>query len=90
MANIDLDFAATASNRPRALIDAYRRALAEEQPAHRPPPPPAVPKFSRIDSGQLIRALFLVALCLVLAQFPRLNDRAQSDNPLAAAVAKPL
>jgi hypothetical protein len=82
VANVDTVFGSAKARHPKALVETYRAALAEEKQPDRLPPP-ARPKYCRIDAGQMIRALLLVAACLGFAQLPRV-DHAQLDKSAAA------
>jgi hypothetical protein len=90
MANIEVDHAAGAVQRPTAFVEAYRAVQRVDQMNHRPPPP-ALPRFCRVDVGQLIRALLLIVLCLGFAQLPCVDgapaDRTSADGRLPATLA---
>ncbi|WP_442753562.1 hypothetical protein ACNHKD_11165 [Methylocystis sp. JAN1] len=81
MANIDVDFGMQPGRRPRAIVEAYRNAHREEQPAA--PRNAPRPKFSRITLGQLVRTLILVVLCLGIVQLSH-AERADDDAGVAA------
>lgn len=81
MANMDVDFGMQPSQRPRAIVGAYRYSQKEEQPAVAARPVPG-PKFSRITIGQIVRALILVALCLGVVQLSH-ADKAADDSGAA-------
>ena len=66
MANIEVDFGMVRRERPAAIVSAYRSRAAEAQPA-------AIRRnnraqYSRIEAGQLVRAVLLVLLCLGAAR----------------------
>jgi hypothetical protein len=83
MANIDAGLGAPPRERPRAIVEAYRSSIREEQPAP-PPRPVSRPKFSRVDSGQLIRSLILVILCLGVVQLSHAEKGGDGGNGPAA------
>jgi len=83
MAHIDADFETPLRQRPRAVVENYRLEHQEApQPAR---PAPARPHFSRIDSGQLIRTLILVILCLGVAQLSHAEKARDGQEDFATA-----
>ncbi len=83
MANIDAEFGMQTGQRPRAIVEAYRQARGDEQAAASRSAPP--PKFSRITSGQLIRAMLLVFLCLGVVQLSHAEKAGDDDGGAAAS-----
>jgi hypothetical protein len=89
VANIDVDDNYSSLRHPKALVKIYRQSVAEERATERPAAPQR-PRYSRIDAGQLIRALLLVVICLGLAQLSRADhsraeNRAVRSNAVAAS-----
>lgn len=84
MANMDADFGTPLRERPRATVEAYRPAIRPDAPGPQTRAA-ARPKFCRVSSGQLIRALILVVLCLGVVQLSHAeksaDDTASTSRP---------
>jgi hypothetical protein len=88
MANIDVNSETVRSKRPQATIDSSRSSGLGPQTA--PRRASARPKYCRIDSGQFIRALFLVALSFGAVQLSGSDKGLQSGAASAGATARPM
>lgn len=79
MALVDLGFGAAVSSRPSASLSRSptREAIQGQRFT------PARPKFCRINAGQLVRAFFLVLLCLGLSQISRAEKLPASGATMA-------
>lgn len=86
MANMDVDFAVARHERPQAMIAIYRSALRDQSLA--PRQPKASPKYTRIDAGQFLRTVVLLALCLSALQLAR-ADKAQPEKRHVTALLTP-
>lgn len=86
MANMDVDFGMARHDRPQAMIALYRSALRDQGMA--PRQPKAAPKYTRIDAGQFLRTVVLLALCLGALQLPR-ADKAQQEKLHVTALLTP-
>ncbi len=80
MASIDGDYGLSHQLRLEASAESYRK----QKRAHRAQNPARA--YSKIDSGQIIRTLALIALCFGVTQLPR-ADKADSAT---AALATPV
>jgi hypothetical protein len=83
MANIDIDFQIARRQPPHAAI-AIQRAPAPPGPRQ----PKLRPKYSRINAGQFIRTILLLALCMGAAQLPR-AEKALSEKSAVTALMTP-
>jgi hypothetical protein len=84
MAHIDLDDGAVFGQRPAAMAPVFRAGQAQiDEPAR---PRPALPKFCRVNAGQIFRTIFLVMLCVGFWQIPH----AERFAPKAAVAAPSL
>jgi hypothetical protein len=88
MANIDLNNGTVHSKRPQAIIESNRSSGLGPQAA--PRRTSARPKYCRIDSGQFIRALFLVALSFGAIQLSGTDKGVQNGGESAGATARPM
>lgn len=86
MANMDVDFGMARHDRPQAMIALYRSALRSQPPAFRQPK--ATPKYTRIDAGQFLRTVVLLALCFGALQVAR-ADKAQQEKLHVTALFTP-
>ncbi|KAF2991747.1 hypothetical protein MJC1_01312 [Methylocystis sp. MJC1] len=82
MANMDVDFGMARHDRPQAMIASYRYAFREQRPAQRQPK--ATPKYTRIDAGQFLRTLVLLALCLSALQLTHAEKAQHEKAPVTA------
>ncbi len=78
MAHIELGYRASAIRPSAPHIPSRARETAQAQRPAR-----VRPKFCRIDGGQLVRAAFLVLLCVGLSQLPRAERLAPSGSVAA-------
>jgi hypothetical protein len=82
MAHIDLDQGAAFGQRPAAMSPVFPMGRAQnDEPAR---PRPSLPKFCRVNAGQIVRTLFLVLLCVGFWQIPhpeRLAPKAAVASP---------
>lgn len=86
MANMDVDFGTARHDRPQAVIASYRSAFREQRPAQRQPK--ATPKYTRIDAGQILRTVVLLALCLGALQLSRAERDEHEMAPVAALLTR--
>lgn len=86
MANMDVDFEVARCDGPRAMVAIYRSALRSQPPAFRQPQ--ATPKYTRIDAGQFLRTVVLLALCFGALQLAR-ADKAQHEKLHVTALFTP-
>jgi hypothetical protein len=83
MASTDGDFRLGYQQRPQAIVESLRETLREQHHVQRAPQP--APAYSKIDFGQFIRTLALLALCLGAAQLPR-ADKAHAEKASPTAI----
>ncbi|HEY8163832.1 MAG: hypothetical protein ACR650_13965 [Methylocystis sp.] len=72
MASIDGVYWLDHQQRPQASVEGYQK----QPPAQRAPKPALA--YSKVDSGQFIRTLALIALCFGVMQLPR-AEKAQTN-----------
>lgn len=86
MAHIDLEHGISFGQRPAAMSPVFRLGQAQSDEAARPRP--ALPKFCRVNAGQIARTLFLVMLCAGFWQIPH-AERFAPRAAVAAPTLKP-